>query len=55
MIETVYGVVTTRSIWKFLRLQQNHVSIDRPEYYLDDLATILAMLFMMVQGVAPDA
>ena len=55
MIETVYGVVTTGSIWKFLRLQQTQVSIDRPEYYLDDLATILAMLFMMVQGVAPDA
>ena len=54
-IETVYGVVTTGSIWKFLRLHQTLISIDQAEYYLDDLPAILAIIFTMVHGAAPDA
>jgi hypothetical protein len=40
----VYGAVTTGSIWKFLRLKEKTVSIDRPEYYLDQVDKVLGIL-----------
>jgi hypothetical protein len=43
-ITIVYGVVTTGSIWKFLRLEGSTVYVDQPEYYLENLAKILAIL-----------
>jgi flagellar biosynthesis regulator FlbT len=47
-IEAIYGLVTTGSNWKFLRLTQQMVSIDRREYYLNDLDEVLGVLLHIV-------
>lgn len=43
-IPTIYGVITTGSNWKFLRLQGNLVEVDLDEYYLNDVGKILGIL-----------
>jgi hypothetical protein len=43
-IETIYGAVTTGSIWQFLKLEQQILSIDLSEYYLKDVDKILGIL-----------
>ncbi|MCI0456841.1 MAG: hypothetical protein L0Z62_07680 [Gemmataceae bacterium] len=43
-IKAVYGVVTTGSAWKFLRLEGSAVTIDVPEYYIDNLSKIMGIL-----------
>ncbi|MGC1307204.1 MAG: hypothetical protein WA885_08250 [Phormidesmis sp.] len=43
-ISTVYGVVTTGSNWKFLRLQGNVAEADLREYYLSDVGKLLGIL-----------
>lgn len=40
----IHGVVTTGSIWRFLRLEGNLVTIDHPEYYFHQLGKILGIL-----------
>ena len=49
-IETVFGVVTTGSAWKFLRLQQAVVTLDVKEYYIDNAGKILGVLTHIVQN-----
>jgi hypothetical protein len=49
-IEVVYGVVTTGSAWKFLRLQGNALTIDIPEYYIDNLPKIMGILKQIVES-----
>ncbi len=44
----MYGVVTTGSLWTFLRLESNLVSIDCTEYNLTQVITILAILLCCV-------
>ncbi len=48
-IGTVYGVVTTGSIWKFLELQNQTVYIDFDEYHIKELDKIMGILFSMCQ------
>lgn len=48
-IETIYGVVTTGSIWKFLELQNQTVYIDFDEYHIKELDKIIGILFSMCQ------
>jgi hypothetical protein len=43
-IKIIYGAVTTGSIWQFLKLEQQTLSIDLTEYYLKDLDRILGIL-----------
>ncbi|MEH2330156.1 hypothetical protein [Nostoc sp.] len=43
-IKTIYGAVTTGSIWQFLKLQQQTLTIDLSEYYLKDVNKILGIL-----------
>jgi hypothetical protein len=46
-IDTIYGVVTTGEIWKFLKLREDTVSIDLTDYYiLPNLDKILGILIM---------
>lgn len=45
---TVYGVVTTGNVWRFLKLDGTTVTIDRPEYYLDRVGKILGILAGMM-------
>ena len=48
-IQSIYGVVTSGNIWKFLKLNQQVISIDLVEYYLRDLTKIMGIL---VHGVS---
>jgi hypothetical protein len=47
-IEPLYGVVTTGNNWRFLRLEQSTVSLDRAEYYIANPGKILGILSSMV-------
>ncbi len=49
-ISTIYGVVSTGSAWKFLRLQADVVTIDKPEYYIDNLPKIMGILRHIAQS-----
>ena len=49
-IPSVYGVITTGSIWQFLRLQDTVVEIDLTEYFLNDVGKILGILKHCVAG-----
>ena len=40
----IHGAVTTGSIWRFLKLEGDCVSIDLPEYYLHQVGKILGIL-----------
>jgi hypothetical protein len=48
-ITTVWGVVTTGSIWRFMRLDGTTVLIDVPEYYLERVGKILGILRSIVE------
>ena len=43
-IKEIYGVVTSGTIWKFMKLSDRNVWIDLTEYYLDNLPKILGVL-----------
>ncbi|AFY81021.1 hypothetical protein [Oscillatoria acuminata] len=43
-IPTIYGVITTGSVWKFLKLENQIASIDLVEYYIRDLPKLLGIL-----------
>lgn len=43
-IQTIYGVVTTGQIWKFLKLEGKTVFIDQSDYYIKEVEKILAIL-----------
>ena len=47
-VSTIYGAVTTGSIWKFMKLEGSVISIDLTEYYLKDVNKILGILAMGV-------
>lgn len=49
-IPSIYGVVTTGSIWRFLKLTANLVQTDINEYYLRDLDKILGILMHTVEA-----
>ncbi len=48
-IKTIYGVVTTGSIWQFLKLEGQLLTIDLSEYYLKDVNQILGILASALQ------
>jgi hypothetical protein len=50
-IASVYGVVTTGSAWKFLRLEGQNLLFDIPEYYIDNLPKIMGILKQIVLSV----
>ncbi len=47
-ISSIYGVVTTGSNWKFLRLMDTTVTVDEAEYYIDQPEQILGILVAMI-------
>jgi hypothetical protein len=47
-ISTVYGVVTTGNIWKFLRLVENTAYVDVTEYHIKEVERIIGVLLHMV-------
>ncbi|BAZ82299.1 hypothetical protein PN497_18380 [Sphaerospermopsis kisseleviana CS-549] len=47
-IDTIYGVVTTGNMWKFLKLQNQEIYIDLSEYYIKDIKIILGILIQII-------
>lgn len=48
-LETVYGIVTTGSLWRFFRLSGKKVYIDTEEYHVRDVRKIFGILLQIVQ------
>jgi hypothetical protein len=49
-VERVYGVVSTGSAWKFLQLVGTSLTIDVPEYYIDNLSKVMGILRQIVES-----
>lgn len=49
-ISTVYGAVTSGSVWKFLQLVDNTVYIDLEECHINEAGKILGILMHIVAG-----
>lgn len=49
-IPAVYGVVTTGSDWRFLRLEGATVTLDQAEYYIAQAERVVGILLAMVGG-----
>ncbi|BAY11742.1 hypothetical protein [Calothrix sp. NIES-2098] len=47
-IKAVYGAVTIGTIWQFLKLEGNIISIDLSEYYIKDIKKILGILYSAI-------
>jgi hypothetical protein len=47
-VGTLYGVVSTGSLWRFLALRGNQVAIDREEYHIREVGKIFGILVGMV-------
>jgi len=43
-IQTIYGVITTGTNWKFMKLQGQVISIDLNEYFLNNVGKLLGIL-----------
>ncbi len=50
-VPTVYGCVTSGSNWRFLRLSGTRLTIDRPEYYLQDVGKVIGILVHILETV----
>ncbi len=50
-IQTIYGVVTSGTNWRFLTLHKNIVYIDTVEYYIKEVNKILGIL---LQSISPN-
>lgn len=48
-IQTIYGVVTTGSIWKFFKLEGMAIEIDTSEYFINNVAKILGILIKFIE------
>ncbi|XHR84282.1 MAG: hypothetical protein ACFKPT_08265 [Gloeotrichia echinulata GP01] len=42
--QTIYGVVSTGILWKFLMLEAQTIKIDRTEYFIGQLEQIIGIL-----------
>ncbi|MBC1223998.1 hypothetical protein GNF10_01360 [Nostoc sp. UCD121] len=47
-IKAIYGAVTIGTIWQFVKLESNVVSIDLSEYYIKDIKKILGILYSAI-------
>ena len=50
-ITEIYVVITSGTIWKFLKLVENQVSLDLTEYYLTNLPKILGILSIPIRTI----
>lgn len=49
-IKTIYGIVTTGTVWKFLKLEDEDIAyIDLEEYHIGDIDKIMGILLQMVK------
>jgi hypothetical protein len=47
-IKAIYGAVTIGTLWQFIKLEGNIVSIDLSEYYIKDIKKILGILYSAI-------
>ncbi|MEH2441981.1 hypothetical protein [Nostoc sp.] len=52
-VKAIYGAVTIGTIWQFLKLEGNVVSIDLSEYYIQDIKKILGILYSAIAQNKP--
>ncbi|PSR12271.1 hypothetical protein C8255_26845 [filamentous cyanobacterium CCP3] len=52
-LSQIYGAVTTGNQWKFLRLSDQTAYVDRRDYYIDQLETLMGILVSLVQPPLP--
>lgn len=45
-IKSIYGAVTTGTDWKFLQLIDSTISIDKRDYFINEVSQILGILRM---------
>ena len=43
-IKNIYGVVTTGSVWQFLKLTEQRIEVDLDEYFINNVGKILGIL-----------
>ena len=48
-LSTIYGTVSSGTLWRFLKLEANQVTIDLTDYPLPPVEQILGFLVWMVQ------
>ena len=53
-ISCIYGVVTTGTNWKFMKLTENTVFIDAEEHFIGSLELILGILAEIIQTTRPN-
>ena len=49
-IESIYGAVTTGTDWKFLKLMDKTVWVDKRDYFINEVSRILGILTMPFKG-----
>ena len=47
-LNTLYGVITSGNVWKFLKLENNTLSIDLDDYGIKDIGQIIGILCAMI-------
>jgi hypothetical protein len=47
-IDTIYGIVTSGEIWKFLQISEQLVEIDLADYYITNIDKILGILLQFI-------
>ena len=52
-LPVVYGCVTSGSAWRFLKLEESTLFIDRTEYHIQNVAAILGILISIAGAVPP--
>lgn len=51
-VNTIYGIVTSGSAWRFLKLTQSHAFIDKKEYHIENIGKIMGVLMAMIKQTA---
>jgi len=49
ILPEIYGVVSTGTVWKFIVLKENLISIDSQEYYINQIDLILAIMLLPIK------
>lgn len=52
-VETIYGVITTGSLWSFLKLTEQTVWIDSEEYHISNPAKIIGIFISIINAIQP--
>lgn len=53
-IPCIYGIITTGSIWKFLKLVENKVYLESKEHFINNLELILGILSHIIDTTRPN-